>query len=47
MILTFVGSAFQNITPLLKNPYYFMSIFMASFSYEFTCPFFWMFTLQH
>lgn len=47
MIPTFGGSPFQNILTLLKNPYYFVSIFMSSFRYEFTCPFLCMFTLQH
>lgn len=36
MILTFIGSPFQNITPLFKNPYYFLSIIMPSFRYECT-----------
>lgn len=35
MILTFSGRSFQSMTSLFKNPYYFMSIFMLSFRYEF------------
>lgn len=35
MILTFMGRPFQNITPLYKNPYYFVSIIMPHM-YEFT-----------